>query len=122
MTRDGLDELGAVVASLSSVLERERNAVSALDVTAMKAAEEEKQRLAQRINELLQRPLPPDPQRRAELLSLVRRARNDLQANAMLIASAAEAVGTLLGLEESATYDLRGRRSTSRPMRRITAF
>ena len=120
---DALDDLRAAVASLGGVLGRERAAIAALDVGAMRACEDEKHLVAARISELLAHPLPPDPRRRSELLSLVRRARNDLHANALLVASAAEAVAALLGLEEAATYDHRARRhATTRPIRTLTAL
>src|SRR5689334_5796607 len=108
--RDALDEVSRVVTELGGVLIRERNAIANLDLELLKSAEADKERLAGAIQAILRGGLPTDPARRDELLSQVRRVRNDLHANALLVTAAAEAVRAALGFEEVAGYDRLARR------------
>ena len=120
---DALDDLDVVLTALGLVLARERAAIARLDVEQMIAAEDDKRGLAERIAELLRGPMPADADRRIELARRVRRAHNELAAQAMLVSAAAEAVRTLLGEGEPSGYDRRARStSSSRPIRVITAL
>jgi hypothetical protein len=121
--RDALDEMSRVVTELGHVLTRERNAIANLDLELLKSAEADKERLAGAIHAILAAGLPTDPARRDELLSQVRRVRNDLHANALLVTAAAEAVRAALGFEEVSGYDRLARRAApTRPMRVLTAL
>jgi len=96
---DALDELMVVVGELRDVLARERLAIATLDVPGLQASEGDKERLAHAIHRILGGSMPREAARRAELLDQVRRVRNDLHANALLVAAAAETVRAALGYE-----------------------
>jgi hypothetical protein len=106
---DALNQLRLLGEELRGVFAEERRAIAALDHAKLEQLAAHKQRLAEALSAF--RTLDKSPVAR-DLFAAIR---VEARATAMLAATAAEAVRTMLGYETTGGYGRGGRRTTSIP-------
>jgi len=119
MSDQVLHELRLVGEELRQVFAEERRAISSLDAAALVDLAGRKELLANRLSELREPSLATGGQSVKDLFLAIR---IEARATAILAATAAEAVRSMLGFQSSGAYDRRARQSITVAPRLMTAY
>lgn len=114
-----LERLRALGEELRALFADERRAITQLDHARLIYLAEQKQRVASALAELQGSMTKTDA---PELRLLLEAVRVEARANAMLAATASEAVRALLGYEPASGYNRRAKPVTNHPLRLIASY